>query len=92
MVKVDVKCPYCKDINVVTHGFNVNGVRRYRCCNKDCSCNTFMLEYAYNGWKPGIDEQIIKQTSNSSGIRDIARNLSISKQKVQDTLKKQRNT
>ena len=47
-------------------------------------------EYTQNGSKPGIDEQIIEMTANASGIRDIARVLKVSKQKVQDTLKKQK--
>jgi transposase-like protein len=51
---------------------------------------SFLLEYTYNGWRPGIDEDIVIQTSNASGIRDIARNLGVSKQKVQDTLKKRK--
>jgi len=36
-----------------------------------------------------MDKKIINMTANASGIRDIARVLEISKQKVQDTLKKQ---
>jgi len=49
-----------------------------------------LQEYTQNGSKPGIDEQIIEMTANASGIRDIARVLKISKQKVQDTLKKRK--
>ena len=50
----------------------------YICKVKDCLGKSFLLEYTYNGARPGIDEDIIKQTSNSSGIRDISRNLEIS--------------
>ena len=49
-----------------------------------------MLKYIYKGWELGINEKIIDMTANASGIRDIARVLKISKQKVQDTLKKQK--
>ena len=49
-----------------------------------------MLRYTYNGSKPGIDEQIISMSANASGIRDIARVLGISTQKVLDTLKKRK--
>jgi transposase-like protein len=49
-----------------------------------------LQEYTQNGSKPGIDERIIEMTANASGIRDIARVLKISKQKVQNTLKKQK--
>jgi transposase-like protein len=47
-----------------------------------------MPEYVYNGWKPGVDKQIIDMTANASGMRDIARVLKVSKQKASDTLKK----
>ena len=83
-----VKCPICNTTKISKNGINANGAQRYICTNKDCLGKSFLLEYAYNGWKPGIEEDIITQTSNASGIRDIARNLGISKQKVQDTLKK----
>ena len=51
-----------------------------------------MLKYTYKGWELGINEKIIDMTANASGIRDIARVLKISKQKVQDTLKKQKSS
>ena len=90
MAMTEVKCPRCKEINVVTHGKNANGIRRYRCKNENCSCNTFMLDYAYNGWKPGIEEAIVNLAANASGIRDTSRVLKISQDKVMSTLKKQR--
>jgi hypothetical protein len=60
------------------------------CNNKECPGKSFMLEYAYNGWKHGIDGEIVKMTANACGIRDSARVLEISKQKVCDTLKKRK--
>jgi transposase-like protein len=85
-----VKCPVCNGTKVSKNGINANGAQRYICTNKDCFGSSFLLEYTYNGCKPGIDEDIINQTSNACGIRDIAGNLGISKQKAQDTLKKRK--
>ena len=87
---IEVKCPYCNQTSVSPHGKNAKGVRRYRCTNSDCSCNTFMLDYAYNGWKPGIEEEIVNLTANASGIRDTSRVLKVSQDKVISTLKKRK--
>ena len=87
---VEVKCPSCNKTNVVTHGRNQNGVRRYRCRNEECPRNTFMLTYANKGYEPGVNEQIIKMAANGSGVRDTVRVLGVSTQKVIDTLKKHR--
>ena len=83
-----VKCPVCAGTKVSKNGTNKKGIQRYICSAEDCSGKSFLLEYTYNGARPGIDEDIIKQTSNSSGIRDISRNLGISTYKVTSTLKK----
>jgi transposase-like protein len=90
MATVEVKCPKCGETKVYKHGTNANGVQRYQCHNKECPQNTFMLDYINKGYEPGIDEQIIKMAANASGIRDTARVLGVSTQKVLDTLKKQR--
>jgi len=55
-----------------------------------CPRKIFMLEYAYNGNKPGVNEQIAKMMANASDIRDITRVLGISIDKVMSTLKKQK--
>lgn len=91
MTTTAIKCPVCGSINISKNGKSVKGLQRYICNNKDCIGKSFMLEYTYNGWKPGINEQIINMAANASGIRDTSRVLKISKQKVQDTLKKQKN-
>ena len=92
MVMVHVKCPKCNGANVSKNGIGANNSQRYLCNNKECAGKSFMLEYAYKGWDPGINEKIIGMTANASGIRDIARVLKISKQKVQDTLKKRKSS
>lgn len=74
------------------NGIARNEKQRYICNNKECKGKSFMVEYTYKGAEYGIDKKIINMTANASGIRDIARVLEISKQKVQDTLKKQLNS
>jgi transposase-like protein len=90
MAMIEVKCPYCGGTKVTKYGKTQAGTQRYRCFNKDCDKTTFILDYANNGCRPGIDEKIIEMAANASGIRDTARVLKVSKQKVSDTLKKQR--
>ena len=90
MVLTAVKCPKCNGTNVKKHGSNQKGVPRYRCYTENCPKNTFMLEYENKGYEPGINEKIIKMAANASGIRDTARVLGVSIQKVIDTLKKHR--
>jgi len=91
MPLITVKCPKCGSTKISNNGMSPYGVQRYLCNNKECPKKSFMLEYTYNGSKPGIDEQIISMSANASGIRDIARVLGISTQKVLDTLKKRKN-
>jgi len=69
-------------------GCSVRGVQRYRCQQQDCPTKTFMQEYRYKAHEPGIKEQIVEMAINSSGIRDTARVLNISKNTVISTLKK----
>ena len=90
MVMVEVKCPVCGSTNVSKNGKTSKGTQKYLCTNKECTDKSFLLDYTYNGCKPGIDQQIIEMAANASGIRDTARVLKISKQKVSDVLKKQK--
>lgn len=90
MATLEVKCPYCENTNVNKYGKSKAGAQRYKCFNKECTHTTFILDYTQNGSRPGIDEKIIEMAANASGIRDTARVLKVSKQKVSDTLKKHR--
>jgi hypothetical protein len=54
------------------------------------STKTFMQEYRYKAYEPGIKEKIVDMAINSSGIRDTARVLNINKNTVIRTLKKSR--
>jgi len=89
MAMAKVKCPHCGGTDVYGNGKSKTGTPRYHCQNADCK-KYFMLEYVYNGWKPGVDEAIVKMAANASGIRDTARVLDISNDKVMSTLKKQK--
>ena len=45
-------------------------------------------DYAYNAWKPGVNEQIEMQTLNSRRVRDISRTLAFSRNTVISELRK----
>ena len=83
--KINVKCIHCQSEKVVKNGLSSNSTQRWRC--KSCK-KSFQLHYSYNAHKPGIKKQIIEQTMNNSGVRDISRNLQIAKGTVISTLKK----
>jgi len=88
MKLIPVKCPVCYGTDISKNGKTRRGTQRYICNDKECPRKSFILDYVYNGCKPGIDEQIIDMAANTSGIRDTARVLKISTQKVLDTLRK----
>lgn len=85
-----ITCPKCGNTEIMKSGFNANGAQRYRCQTSDCQVRTFMLEYKYRAYEPGIKDQAIEMAINSSGIRDTARVLKISKNTVISALKKKR--
>ncbi len=82
---ITVKCRHCQGEDVIKNGLRSNGTQRWRCngCGK-----SFQLKYSYNAHKPGVKGQILEQTLNSSGVRDISRNLKIAKGTVISELKK----
>lgn len=49
-----------------------------------------MLTYRYKAYQPGMKERVVEMAINSSGVRDTARVLGISKTTVISTLKKKR--
>lgn len=83
----EVVCPECTGSNVAKNGKSKLGEQRYLCKDDVCHGKSFKLEYIYNGWKPGIDKQILNVRAEDSTIRDIAQELGLSKQKVQETLR-----
>jgi len=82
---LSLNCIHCRGANLVKNGHSENGTQRWRCheCGK-----SFQLDYRYNARKPGVKPQIAELTLNSSGVRDISRILSISKNTVVSELKK----
>lgn len=90
MAIVNVKCPKCGQPKVHKFGKSKSGEQRYYCHAANCQAKTFQLEYRYEGAKPGTDEKIISMAANASGIRDTARVLGITTDKVMSTLKKRK--
>jgi transposase-like protein len=90
MASIEVKCPYCGSTDVIKYGKGRNGAQRYHCRNSRRGRSVFQLDYAYNGWKPGINQQIIDMAKNASGIRDTSRVLKVTTNKVLSVLKKSR--
>ena len=80
-----IECRYCGSEDLRKNGKSVTGVQQWYC--NDCK-KYFQLDYRYNACRPGVKEQIIELTLNSSGVRDIGRVLSISKDTVTAVLKK----
>ena len=83
----EVSCPECTGRNVSKNGKNAKGEQRYICKDDSCDGKSFKLDYIYNGWMPGIGEKILNVRMDDTAIRDIANELGVSKQKVQETLK-----
>ena len=80
-----IHCLHCQGTDLQKNGNSPCGTQRWYC--KECK-KYFRLHYRYNACKQGIKEQIIELTLNSSGVRDIGRVLSISKDTVTAVLKK----
>ena len=76
---IQLHCPSCHSEELVKNGQSESGTQRYRC--KACR-RSFQHVSTYTAWKPGIKEQIITQTLNSSGVRDMSRNLGITKDTI----------
>jgi len=81
----EILCSHCESSDLQKNGHSENGTQRWRCvgCRK-----SFQLSYRYNARKPGVKEQIVELTLNSSGVRDIGRILKISNNTVITELKK----
>ena len=75
-------CPNCQGTDIVRHGRTRQGTQRYRCRETRCAGRPFLLEYTYAGQSPEVQQQIIDMAMNASGIRDTARVLHISPNKV----------
>ena len=88
MALIPVLCPGCGHDNIIKRGKTENGKQRYFCQHPECSVNTFILDYDYNGYLPEVKKKIVDMAMNGSGIRDTARVLAISPTTVINELKK----
>ena len=84
----EVTCPQCGGTHVAKSGQSASGTQRYACRSPSCPTKTFMLKYKYAACEPGIKARVVEMAVNSSGVRDTARVLGISKGTVISTLKK----
>ena len=89
MAVIDVKCPACKEADVIKFGTNTTGKQRYKCKNEHGAKNTFLLEYSRSGDLPEIKQKIIDMALNGSGVRNTARVLGVSMNTVISELKKE---
>lgn len=90
MVIIDqkVSCPSCGETsNIWKWGKSSQEKQRYSCQNDACYRETFILDYTYQGCQEWVKRQIVEMTLNGSGVRDIARVLSIDPKTVINTLK-----
>ncbi len=65
-----ITCPKCSSDHLIKAGKSILGVQRYSCQNQECSTKTFMQQYRYKAYEPGIKKQVIEMAINGSGIRD----------------------
>lgn len=80
-----IVCPHCQGGDIVKNGKSPRGEQRYKC--KSCK-KAFLRNYKNKAYEPGCKERIEEQILNSSGVRDTARILGISKGTVINHLKK----
>jgi IS1 family transposase/transposase-like protein len=80
----EIACPRCSSRNIKKNGTTANRKQKYR--RKDC-CRQFITDYTYRGRQHLICALIVPMTMNSSGIRDIARLLSVSTNTVLKTIR-----
>ena len=73
MCSSQVLCPRCGSDDIRNFGYSAHNVPRYLCCNNECEIKSFMLEYRYKAYEPGVKEQVIDMAINGSGIRDTSR-------------------
>lgn len=84
MAMQKVVCPFCDNDWIVFNGKDRHG--NQRCLCRACG-RTFPLQYKYNGARPEADKNIVEMAMNGAGVRDTARFLEVSKDKVISTLR-----
>ena len=86
----EIFCPNCGSNHIIKAGKSILKVQRYSCQNQDCPTKSFMQNYRYKAYEPGVKKQVLEMAINGSGIRDTARVLNINKNTVINTLKKRK--
>lgn len=71
----EITCPSCASRHVKKNGTTANRKQKYRC--QEC-LRQFITRYTYQGCLKFVRDLVVPMTMNGSGIRDIARVLSIS--------------
>ena len=87
---VTVKCPFCGSENVGKNGHNVTGKQVYICKNSECKRFSFVEEYTYKAYNPGVRAQVLKMAVDCTGMRATGRILGISQNTVTAILKKRK--
>ncbi len=80
----EIASPRCASPHVKKNGTTAHRKQKYQCI--ECR-QQFITDYTYRGCLSFIRELVVPMTMNSSGIRDIARVLSISTQTVMKTIR-----
>jgi len=66
MAAVEVKCRFCFQTDpVMKHGWNPRSIPLYRYL--ECK-RSFLLDYAYEACRPGVQEKIVDMAINSAGL------------------------
>jgi transposase-like protein len=84
----EIVCPECGSNQITKSGRTEQGTQRYRCQHEGYPTKTFLLNYRYKAYVPGVKRQVVEMAINGSGIRDTGRVLGINKNTVISTLKK----
>ncbi len=80
----EITCPSCSSRNIKKNGTTANRKQKYRC--QECG-RQFITNYTYRGCLSLLRDLVVPMTMTSSGIRDIARVLSMSTQTVMKTIR-----
>jgi transposase-like protein len=84
----EIVCPEYGSNQITKSGRTEQGTQRYRCQHEGCPTKTFLLNYRYKAYVPGVKRQVVEMAINGSGILDTGRVLGINKNTVISTLKK----
>jgi transposase-like protein len=61
-------CPCCQNLDVIQHGMTAQGEQRYRCKNRRCTGQTFLVEYSHHGRRPEVKQHMLEMTMHGRGF------------------------